>query len=87
MSLPLGEAFHSQRLQLISSQVGHVAPSQRARWSHRRPAEKALALLDDPRLDALITEEVAFDDLPDELAPPVGPDAPGLATIIRYPKA
>jgi threonine dehydrogenase-like Zn-dependent dehydrogenase len=87
VSLPLGEAFHSQRLQLISSQVGHVAPSHRARWSHRRRLEKALALLDDPRLDALITEEVAFDDLPQELPRLLSKDAPGLATAIRYPQA
>ena len=87
VSLPLGEAFHSQRLQLISSQVGHVAPSHRPRWSHRNRLEKALALLDDPRLDALITEEVAFDDLPDELPRLLSKDAPGLATVIRYPQA
>jgi threonine dehydrogenase-like Zn-dependent dehydrogenase len=87
VNLPLGEAFHSQRLQLISSQVGHVAPPQRARWDHRRRLERALALLDDPRLDALITEEVAFDDLPRELPRLLAPDAPGLATAIRYPKA
>jgi len=87
VSLPLGAAFHSQRLQLISSQVGHVAPSQRARWSHRDRLEKALALLDDPRLDALITDEVAFDDLPRELPRLLSEDAPGLATVIRYPQA
>ena len=87
VSLPLGEAFHSQRLQLISSQVGHVAPSHRPRWSHRNRLEKALALLDDPRLDALITEEVAFDDLPTELPRLLAKDAPGLATVIRYPQA
>lgn len=87
VSLPLGEAFHSQRLQIISSQVGHVAPPHRARWSHRRRLERALALLDDPRLDALITEEVAFDDLPRELPRLLAPDAPGLATAIRYPQA
>ena len=28
----LGGAFHSRRLRLISSQVGHVAASRRARW-------------------------------------------------------
>ncbi len=33
---PLGLAFHSRRLRLISSQVGQVAPSRRPRWSHRR---------------------------------------------------
>jgi len=87
VSLPLGEAFHSQRLQLISSQVGHVAPSHRARWSHRDRLKKALALLDDPRLDALITEEVEFDDLPEALPRLLSKDAPGLATAIRYPQA
>jgi len=87
VGLPLGEAFHSQRLQLISSQVGHVAPSHRARWSHRRRLEQAVALLADPRLDALITEEVAFDDLPQELPRLLAPDSPGLATAIRYPQA
>jgi len=87
VSLPLGEAFHSQRLQLISSQVGHVAPSHRPRWTHRDRLEKALALLDDPRLDALITEDVAFDDLPDALPRLLSKDAPGLATVIRYPQA
>jgi len=87
VSLPLGEAFHSQRLQLISSQVGHVAPSHRPRWTHRDRLEKALALLDDPRLDALITEDIAFDDLPDALPRLLAPDAPGLATVIRYPQA
>ncbi len=87
VSLPLGEAFHSQRLQIISSQVGHVAPAQRARWGHRRRLEKALEMLDDPRLDAFITEEVAFDDLPQELPRLLSKDAPGLATAIRYPQA
>jgi hypothetical protein len=49
--------------------------------------EKALALLDDPRLDTLITDEVAFEDLPDALPRLLAPDAPGLATVIRYPQA
>jgi len=87
VNVPLGEDFHSQRLQLISSQVGHVAPSHRARWSHRRRLETAIGLLNDPRVDAVITEEVAFDDLPDELPRLLAPDAPGLATAIRYPHA
>ncbi len=30
VTLPLGEAFHARRLALVSSQVGHVAPSHRA---------------------------------------------------------
>jgi len=33
VAAPLGEAFHSRRLRLVSSQVGEVAPSHRPRWS------------------------------------------------------
>ena len=81
---PLGLDFHSRRLKLISSQVGQVAASRRPRWTHRRRLEKALALLADDRLDALITEEVAFADLPAELPRLLAPGAPGLATAVRY---
>ncbi|WP_349370019.1 zinc-binding alcohol dehydrogenase [Salinarimonas sp.] len=80
----LGAAFHSGRLKLVSSQVGRVSESRRGRWSYARRLAKALALLDDDRLDALITEEVAFDDLPEALPRLFAPGAPGLATAIRY---
>jgi NADPH:quinone reductase-like Zn-dependent oxidoreductase len=83
-SLPLGGAFHSQRLQLISTQVGHVAVPMRGCMTHRQRLEKALHLLDDDRLDALITDEVAFDDLPDALPRLLAPDALGIATAICY---
>lgn len=61
---PLGGAFHSRRLALVSSQVGAIPPSHRARWTHRRRMEAALALLVAPELDALISGETAFRDLP-----------------------
>ena len=67
VSVPLGEAFHSQRLTLKSSQVGHVATPQRGRWSHRRRLELALSLLTDPALDRLITHSAPFHELPDVL--------------------
>ena len=68
VTLPLGEDFHSKRLTLASSQVGAVAPSQRAGWTHRRRLEKALDLLRDPVLDVLIDGESAFEDLPATLS-------------------
>lgn len=64
VSVPLGEAFHSQRLTLKSSQVGHVATPQRGRWNHRRRLELALSLLTDPVLDRLITHSAPFHELP-----------------------
>ena len=66
MTLPLGGAFHSRRLRLISSQVGHVSPLQRPRWTYARRLHKALELLGDDRLDVLISGETAFDDLPQD---------------------
>jgi threonine dehydrogenase-like Zn-dependent dehydrogenase len=83
-AVPLGEAFHRRRLKLKSSQVGLVAPRQRPRWSHNRRLAAALQLLADPRLDALVTGEVAFDDLPTRLPAILGDGAPGLATAVRY---
>ena len=85
VAVPLGGAFHSRRLQLISSQVGHVAPSHRGQWSHRQRLAKALELLADARLDALITDEIAFTEMPQELPRVLAPGAPGLATAVRYP--
>lgn len=81
---PLGLGFHGRRLKLVSSQVGQVSPSRRPRWTHRRRLEKALELLADERLDGLITEEVAFADLPTALPRLLAAGAPGLATLIRY---
>ena len=50
--LPLGEGFHARRLTIKSSQVGSVAPSQRARWDLRRRMQLALSLLQHDELDA-----------------------------------
>lgn len=54
VSLPLGEAFHSRRLVIRSSQVGTVSPARAGRSYGDRLA-LALKLLADPALDALIT--------------------------------
>ena len=84
--LRLGGAFHSQRLRIIGSQVGHVSPARRATTTHRDRLAEAIAHLDDPRLDALITGEVAFDDLPEKLPEILAPGAQGIATVITYPQ-
>lgn len=65
VTVPLGGAFHSRRLRLVSSQVGHLPPARAPRWSHHRRIAMALDLLCDPKLDALISAETAFSDLPD----------------------
>ena len=81
---PLGEAFHSRRLTLRSSQVGAVAASRRARWDQRRRLALALRLLADPRLDALLEPAVPFERLP-EIMPALA-TAPGgaMCQVISY---
>jgi 2-desacetyl-2-hydroxyethyl bacteriochlorophyllide A dehydrogenase len=67
-AVPLGGAFHSRRLTLKSSQVGAVAAAQRARWSRSRRMELVMKLLANAELDALVTGESPFDELPAVLA-------------------
>lgn len=64
VSLPLGEAFHSRRLTLRSSQVGRIPPSRAPRWDFGRRMALALDLLRAPELDRLITGESGFEELP-----------------------
>jgi threonine dehydrogenase-like Zn-dependent dehydrogenase len=83
-AVALGEAFHSRRLTLKSSQVGSVAPAQRARWSTGRRMQLALRLLAEPKLDALISGESAFEELPRVLARLAAPSEYTLCHRIRY---
>ena len=85
VAVRLGGAFHSQRLKLVSSQVGQVSPAHRPRWDYRRRMEAAISLLDDPRLDALVADEITFDAAPAELPRILGAGATGLAPVISYP--
>lgn len=64
----LGKSFHARRLRLQSSQVGSISSSQRSRWDTGRRMRLALSLLTHPELDALITGESEFDDLPAVMA-------------------
>ncbi|MEO1491102.1 MAG: zinc-binding alcohol dehydrogenase [Pseudomonadota bacterium] len=84
VEVSLGGNFHANRLKLISSQVGHVAAPRRAAMDYRGRLTRAMAALEDARLDALITQEVAFTNLPREIARLLGPGAPGIATRIVY---
>jgi 2-desacetyl-2-hydroxyethyl bacteriochlorophyllide A dehydrogenase len=82
--LTLGEGFHARRLTLRSSQVGTVAPSQRARWDTRRRMQLALSMLADPALDVLITGESAFDAMPQVMAQLASAPGDTLCHRIRY---
>jgi threonine dehydrogenase-like Zn-dependent dehydrogenase len=68
VNLPLGEAFHSRRLSIRSSQVSAVATAQRSRWDPKRRLQTALKLLDDQVLDHLISGASPFTELPRRMA-------------------
>jgi threonine dehydrogenase-like Zn-dependent dehydrogenase len=82
--LSLGGRFHNARLRIQSSQVGHVAASQRARWSYRRRMELALRLLADPAYDVLLGEPVPFEELPDALPRMLGGSSGAVTELIAY---
>jgi threonine dehydrogenase-like Zn-dependent dehydrogenase len=83
-ALPLGEAFHARRLQLISSQVGSIPADHAARWTNRRRLATALELLRDPAYDALIEEEIPFEEAPRRLPAVLAKPGGGLMTLLRY---
>ncbi len=83
-AVPLGEAFHSRRLTLRSSQVGAIATAQRARWSTQRRMQLVLRLLRDAVLDTLVSGASAFDELPAVLARLASPSEYTLCHRIEY---
>ncbi|MEG3626617.1 zinc-dependent alcohol dehydrogenase [Streptomyces poriticola] len=83
VAVPLGEAFHSRRLTLRSSQVGTVSPRAAGR-SYADRLALALDLLADPALDALVTGESAFEELPDLMPRLASGEIPALCHRIRY---
>jgi NADPH:quinone reductase-like Zn-dependent oxidoreductase len=85
VAVPLGAAFHSRRLRLLSSQVGRVSPSHRSRWAPGRRLDAALGLLADPACDALIEPPIAWRELPARLPDVLGPVSGVLCQVIDYP--
>jgi len=82
--VPLGGAFHSRRLRLISSQVGKIAPSRRAEFTHAQRLAAAIELLAEPALDALLAPPVKFRDLPQHLPRLLAPETDVLCPVIDY---
>jgi threonine dehydrogenase-like Zn-dependent dehydrogenase len=83
-TVPLGGAFHSRRLKLVSTQVGQVAAPMRGRRTHAERLGLALSLLDDARLDLLLDGPTPFDTLPAAMPGILG--APGaLCHLVTYP--
>lgn len=64
----LGTRFHSQRLSIVSSQVGGIGGARRARWQFARRLGVAISLLSNEKLDGLFSGETSFDTLDQDYA-------------------
>jgi len=84
VAAPLGEAFHSRRLVLRSSQVGAVAPARRARTSHRQRLSQALELLADCRFDALLEPPLPLARLPAAMSKLMAAHTNTMCQLVTY---
>lgn len=82
--LHLGGAFHSGRLGIRASQVGAVSAARRGRRTHAQRLALAVELLRDAALDALLTGESRFDELPDVMARLADGRLPALCHTLTY---
>ena len=84
VTINLGGIFHSKRLQIISSQVGHIAPAKRNTHKFSDRMQEAMALLTDPRLDVLLEPEITFDALPNHLHDIFSKNSSALCQLVKY---
>ena len=84
VAAPLGAAFHSRRLRLVSSQVGQVSALRRGRWSAKQRLAAAIRLLHDDHLNALIAPPIRFCELPARLSEILAPGSGVLCQLIEY---
>lgn len=87
VTLNLGGAFHSKRLQIISSQVGHVAPAKRSSHSYCDRMQEAMKLLSEPSLTALLEPEISFQTLPEHLHDIFNDNSSALCQLVTYKTA
>jgi 2-desacetyl-2-hydroxyethyl bacteriochlorophyllide A dehydrogenase len=84
VTLSLGGAFHSNRLNIRASQVGVVAAARRASRTTSDRLALALDLLRDPAFDALLTGASRFDELPEVMARLASGSLPAICHSITY---
>lgn len=84
VNLSLGGRFHSNRLQIISSQVGHISPAKRETHGYADRMSEAMQWLADPVLDHLLEPEIAFKALPDQLPRIFAGDSDVLCQLVSY---
>lgn len=83
--VPLGGEFHARRLAVRASQVGRVSPARSARRTFADRLAVALAALEDPAFDRLVSSAVPFTDLPATIDAIARGDRDVLCQVISYP--
>ncbi len=61
-NIQLGDYFHRNRIQLMSSQVSHIAPNLRGRFDRRRRLDSALQLLENFPWQQLISHLIPLEE-------------------------
>ncbi|RFU19902.1 zinc-dependent alcohol dehydrogenase [Geodermatophilus marinus] len=84
VTVSLGGAFHSRRLDVRASQVGAVAPARRSSRTTGDRLALALDLLRDPAFDVLLTGSSPFDELPGVMPRLADGRLPALCHTIDY---
>ena len=84
VSVSLGGNFHSNRLQIISSQVGHVATSKRKTYTHKQRMGEAVKFLQNEKLDLLLEPAIEFMALPDHLERIFNDQHNVLCQLVKY---
>ncbi len=82
--LHLGEAYHSRRLTIRSSQVGLVSPARRSSRTTADRMSLALDLLRDDAFDAVLAGPTPFAELPQLMAAMATGDVKGVCQTISY---
>ncbi len=61
--LDLSEEFHHNRIGIKQSQTNNIDPALRNLWDDKRRTEACLKILEDLKLDNLITHKIPYDDV------------------------
>ena len=84
VDINLGGSFHSQRKQVISSQVGNIPSTHQSRWNYERRKKVVFELLKKEIFDLHITDFVDFVDTPAFFADLRANKIKGLSYCIKY---
>jgi len=84
VSLKLGGSFHSKRLQIISSQVGHLAAPKRETHSYADRMAEVMMLLEDDTLDLLLEPAVDFEEMPKRVHDIFNEKSSALCQLVQY---